>query len=196
MAKLYTRKGDKGDTSLFDGTTVRKNDLRVEAYGQVDELNAHIGMAACMAGEDAADDETRLLQDRLVEIQHRLLVIGSVLATPPGLAQKSNAPMLATQEASLLETWIDEACASPPPLREFILPGGCRLACQLHVCRTVCRRAERKVVALAGQSPIPEQVVIYLNRLGDLLFAWARWISHHRGQPEERWDRHKGVKKD
>jgi len=195
MAKLYTRKGDKGDTSLFDGSAVRKDDPRVEAYGQIDELNAHLGLAASMAGDDPADPEVRLLRDRLVEIQHRLFVIGSALATPDGSRKQTVIPQLGPEEAALLETWIDEACNKVPPLREFVLTGGDRLACQFHVCRTVCRRAERNVVALTGQSPIPEQVIVYLNRLGDLLFAWARWVNHHRGQPEEPWDRQRGTGK-
>ncbi len=187
MAKLYTRRGDGGETSLFDGTIVRKDDLRVETYGQVDELNAHIGRAAGMA--DADDAETRLLRERLFEVQHRLFVIGAVLATPDGSKAQAKIPKPTAEEVAVLEMWIDEACAGLPPLRVFVLPGGCPLACQLHVCRTVCRRAERSVAALAAHAPTSPHVLVYINRLGDLLFAWSRRANHLAGVREEPWNK-------
>lgn len=194
MAKLYTRRGDGGETVLFDGTTVRKDDLRVEAYGQVDELNAHIGQAASMAAAGAAGPEISVVGERLVEVQRRLLVIGAVLATPDGSRAQAKIPKLAAEDVAVLERWIDEACEGLPPLREFVLPGGRPLACQLHVCRTVCRRAERRVVAFAGHAPMAPHVLVYLNRLGDLLFAWARRANHCSGMAEERWEGSRRMK--
>jgi len=176
--KLYTRGGDTGETSLFDGTRVAKDDIRVAAYGEVDELNAVLGW--CAAGGD-------LFKQRIVEIQEDLFVVGSELATPPDSPAAGKIPMLAADRAAHLEGWIDQACSSVPPLRHFVLPGGTELASRLHVARTCCRRAERAVVTLARSTALRSEVIIYLNRLGDLLFAWARQANGEAGCPDVLW---------
>jgi cob(I)alamin adenosyltransferase len=192
MARLYTRKGDGGGTVLFDGTHVRKDDPRVEAYGEVDELNAHLGAAVCLAAQRVGDPRAKPLSDRLVQIQHELFAIGAELATPSQSPRHDKIAAVASEQVSRLESWIDEASAATPPLAAFILPGGDPLACQLHVCRTVCRRAERRSVTLAAQTAINPQVVAYLNRLGDLLFAWARLANHLAGIADQPWIKPQG----
>ena len=162
--KLYTKQGDDGSTGLIGGTRVPKNDPRVAAYGEVDETNAAIGVviAGCGNEETAAT---------LRRVQAELFVLGSQLATPPG-----DQPKLVIGEAQVrqLEHWIDAASAEVSPLRNFILPGGSETAAGLHLARTVCRRAERAVVALAELQPVDQSAIVYLNRLSDLLFALAR----------------------
>jgi cob(I)alamin adenosyltransferase len=178
--KLYTRTGDAGQTSLFDGTRVQKDDIRVAAYGDVDELNAVLGWCSC-AAEDAA------LRERLAQIQADLFVVGAELATPPDTPAAGRIPLCRPEHAARLEGWIDEACAGTPPLRTFVLPGGTELASRLHMARTVSRRAERSVIHLGHENKIRSEVVVYLNRLSDLLFAWARWANHQAGCPETPW---------
>jgi cob(I)alamin adenosyltransferase len=194
MARLYTRKGDDGGTVLFDGTRVRKDDTRVDAYGEVDELNAHLGAAVTLVAARGADPAARTLRERLVQIQHELFAIGAELATPAESPRHDKLAGPVVEQLSRLESWIDETAAATPPLSVFILPGGDPLACQLHVCRTVCRRAERRAVALASRAPLnPQvvalnpQVVAYLNRLSDLLFAWARLANHLAGVADQPW---------
>lgn len=189
--KLYTKRGDGGFTSLFDGSEVRKDDARVTAYGTVDELNAFIGLAAAVAVQRAGAHSTAELAARLTTIQSELFNIGADLATPETAAHRDRVPQVADAEIARLEAWIDDATAAVTPLRSFILPGGDLLAAQLHVCRTVCRRAERLVVTLSAQSAsagaVNPKVVIYLNRLSDLLFAWARWANHAAGVGDVPW---------
>jgi len=179
MAKLYTKTGDRGTTGLFDGSRVTKDHPRVRAYGAIDELNAVLGLcrAACTNDELARHIEL---------IQNELFILGSDLATPL-TAAKPGLPRAQPEQAERLEAWIDQATDAVPPLTAFILPGGCEAACRLHHARTVCRRAERQTVALAAAETINSQVVIYLNRLGDLLFAWARLANHQAGHPETVW---------
>ncbi len=183
--KLYTKTGDGGQTRLGDGTTVAKDHARVAAYGEVDELNAAIGLAATVCG---LDDWT----DRLRGVQDCLFVLGAELADP---AAGPNTPTLDPEDITRLESWIDQACAEVAPLKHFVLPGGNELAARLHVARTVCRRAERSVVALAGDERISARAVVFLNRLSDLLFAWARLANHRSGVQEVVW-RPKGGPKD
>lgn len=178
--KLYTRTGDEGETSLFDGSRVTKDDARVAAYGDVDELNAVLGWVRAQAGPG-------LIGQRVEAVQHEMFVLGSELATPPDSAASQRIPHLGAEAVDRLETWIDEATAAVAPLRQFILPGGGESASRLHVARTVCRRAERSVIALSRRTAVPPIVVIYLNRLSDLLFAWARQANHEAGQPDILW---------
>ncbi|HVP10690.1 MAG TPA: cob(I)yrinic acid a,c-diamide adenosyltransferase [Phycisphaerae bacterium] len=186
MARLYTRKGDDGGTVLFDGTRVRKDDIRVEAYGDIDELNAHLGDAVLVIPR-GSDPSAAALRDRIIRIQHELFSIGAELATPAESPRHDKLVSVAADQISRLESWIDEAAAATPPLNSFILPGGDPLACRLHICRTVCRRAERRAVALASRVSLNSRVLAYLNRLGDLLFAWARLANHLAGIADQPW---------
>ena len=177
--KIYTKTGDTGETSLFDKTRVSKADARVDAYGEVDELNACLG-AARAAGLDAE------LSAVLEEIQKELFAIGARLADPlHRIAPRVTKAELVDAQVARLETIIDRLTTELPPLRRFILPGGGQGGSLLHLARTVCRRAERRIVALA--SPVDPIVVIYLNRLSDLLFVMARAANHRSGAPETEW---------
>ena len=180
--KIYTRTGDAGDTMLFGGGRVSKDHPRVAAYGAVDELNAAVGWAITQIGDDA-------LADRLLPLQHDLFAIGSALAAVPREdgGRHPHLPPLPVERTVEMEQWIDEAAAELPELREFVLPGGTPGAAALHLARTVCRRAERKVVHLALHEAVEEDVIVYLNRLGDLLFSCARLANHRAGHPDVTW---------
>lgn len=171
--KIYTRTGDGGETALFGGRRVRKDDRGVEACGAVDELNAHLGV--CRAW--AAGDPARLLAG----LQADLLLIGADLAAPEG------PPRVGRDHVGALEAAIDRVSADLPPLRNFILPAGGAGAAALHVARTVARRAERRCVALAGARPVNPHALAYLNRLSDLLFVLARQANASAGAAEEPW---------
>lgn len=184
--KIYTRTGDHGETGLFGGQRVRKDNVRVEAYGDVDELNSVLGLA-CVHLEHAGDGE---IAGRLRQIQADLFTIGANLATPSpedGGRPNDHIPALPEGRTSQMEQWIDAADAELEPLRAFVLPGGSEPAGLLHLARTVCRRAERRTVTLAHQAHIGEEVVVYLNRLSDLLFTWARLANHRAGTPDVPW---------
>jgi len=175
--KLYTRTGDDGTTGLYKGDRVYKDDPRVAAYGEVDETNAAIGVVLASGGAST-------LASRLLEIQSDLFVVGAELASrEPG----PSVPQIGKEHISRLEGWIDDACDGLPPLRNFILPGGTPGASALHLARAVCRRAERSVITVQRSEPINPLVVHYLNRLGDLLFAWARLVNHMNSQPDIPW---------
>ena len=176
--KLYTKSGDDGSTGLFGGPRVSKCDPRVDAYGEVDEANAAIGVAL------AACRDTQIAE-RLLQIQADLFVVGAELATPSGNKPPNS---ISLPQISLLEQWIDEACAETLPLRTFVLPGGTPTAAALHLARTVSRRAERAVVSLSQHEEVRGEVIIYLNRLSDLLFAWARLANHRAGVADVPWD--------
>jgi cob(I)alamin adenosyltransferase len=180
--RIYTRTGDSGETGLFGGGRVSKADLRVEAYGTVDELNALLGWAETLVRPLALTQPIRT-------IQGELLVIGADLATPPeaNAAASARAPRLTAEPVVHLEQWIDRLEEEIEPLTTFILPGGSAGAAALHVCRTVCRRAERRVVALAAREDVNPQVPVYLNRLSDALFTLARWVNAREGVPEPAW---------
>lgn len=180
--RIYTRTGDDGSTGLFGGGRIAKDDIRVEAYGAVDELNAVLGVAiACME-----DDGIRA---RLQRLQPDLFAIGAHLATPDTASPAArHLPSLPQTRAAEMEQWIDEADAELPPLRVFIMPGGRPDAAALHHARTVCRRAERRVVALAAEQDVPTAAIIYLNRLSDLLFALARLANHRGGAGDVEWE--------
>lgn len=185
--RLYTKVGDDGGTVLFDGRRVLKCDPRVGAYGDVDELNSFVGMAIALAGERRGAAVVDLMIERLTSVQHALFDIGAELATPADSKNRSKIKELGSDAPVQLERWIDEACAPVAELRAFVLPGGDLLAAQLHVCRTVCRRAERSVVSLAQGDVVNAQVIVYLNRLSDLFFAWARLANHAAGVPDVEW---------
>ena len=179
--KIYTRTGDQGTTALFAGGRVEKDDLRVEAYGTVDEANAAIGLAVAAAGGHQA------LAEKLRRIQQELFDAGADLADPravPGSTERP--PMITARHVERLEQEIDETEARLQPLRRFILPGGTRAGAALHVARTVCRRAERAMVALGPDAFEPE-LLTYVNRLSDLLFVMARAVNHGAGAPETEW---------
>jgi cob(I)alamin adenosyltransferase len=180
--KIYTRSGDDGDTALFGGGRVPKAHARVEAYGTVDELNAVVGVAV----SSVQDPE---IEARLETIQHDLFTLGSDLATPPARAGRKRpaTPELPPGRIAEMESWIDEADEELPPLKAFVLPGGSEGAAALHLARTVCRRAERTVVALRESESVSEGVVPYLNRLSDLLFTFARLENHRSGVADVEW---------
>jgi cob(I)alamin adenosyltransferase len=176
--KIYTKGGDKGETSLFDGTRVSKGHPRVDAYGHVDELNATIGLARA-AGIDAP------LADKLAQIQRDLFALGAQLADPAErIADRVTKAAIAAADVERLERWIDEADAELPPLRHFVLPGGSGAGAALHLARTVCRRAERQMVLLGG---VDDELLAYINRLSDLLFVLARLANARAGAGEAEW---------
>jgi cob(I)alamin adenosyltransferase len=178
--KIYTRTGDDGTTGLFGGRRVPKSDARIECYGTVDELNAAVGLVA--SGAEAS------LAEKLARVQNELFVIGSHLATPHDDTRRlAQVPDLDGSTIARLESEIDEADARLAPLRNFILPGGSESAARLHLARTVCRRAERLLVAFAGEQPVEPVIVRYLNRLSDWLFVYARWANHRAGVPDVPW---------
>jgi cob(I)alamin adenosyltransferase len=176
--KVYTRGGDQGETSLFGGTRVSKDDARVEAYGAVDELNSVLGVART-ALEDAAD-----LDEKLAVLQSALFDVGGELSAPD---PDQNVPRVSDPEVTELEQWIDKLDEELAPLRNFILPGGAPAAAALHHARTVCRRAERRVISLAAHESVSDVVVRYLNRLSDLLFVLARVVNARAGVEESQW---------
>lgn len=185
LSKIYTRTGDEGDTALVGGQRLRKDAARIEAYGTVDELNAAVGLAISSIPNEPA--ELGGLRASLTRVQHELFNLGSLLATEPQDLREGQ-PVVTAREISRLEGEIDEANATLEPLRSFVLPGGCRLNAELHLCRTICRRAERRVVTLAGASEVPPAALQYLNRLSDALFVWSRLASQCLHQPETLWD--------
>lgn len=178
--KIYTKTGDAGETSLFDGTRVSKTDPRVAAYGDVDELQACLGVAGA-GGLDAVTAE------RVTMLQRDLFALGAQLADPRDkIAARVTKAAVGEEHIARLEGWIDELEAGLPPLRHFILAGGSPAGASLHLARTVCRRAERSVLAL-GRDAVDPVIVIYLNRLSDLLFVMARAVNHRAGMPETQW---------
>jgi len=186
--RVYTRGGDRGETGLAGGQRVPKDALRIEAYGTVDELNAFIGAARETAvGHVPAHAAMAELDGILKRVQHELFNAGSILATLPTDVHPKQA-RVTEAEITQLETEIDRMNEGLPALRSFVLPGGCRLNAELHVCRTVCRRAERVCVKLAREEVVDEAIVRYLNRLSDALFVWSRWVSHTLGVPETLWE--------
>ncbi|HVG70486.1 MAG TPA: cob(I)yrinic acid a,c-diamide adenosyltransferase, partial [Vicinamibacterales bacterium] len=178
--KIYTKTGDAGETSLFDNSRVSKADPRVDAYGEVDEVNAVLGAAL----SHGVDDD---IASVLTTVQKDLFAVGARLADPSSrIAERVTKAAVTTEQIELLETTIDRLETELPPLRRFILPGGSSAGALLHLARTVCRRAERRVVAL-GTDSVEPGVIIYLNRLSDLLFVMARAVNHRAGIPETEW---------
>lgn len=183
MVKIYTKTGDHGETGLFDGSRVAKNDPRVETYGEVDELNALLGVVLGFIRDD------KDIRNCLLTIQRELFVIGAHLADPTARveAQRVEKASLSDDQVARLERWIDEFEAALPPLRQFVLPGGSKGGAALHHARTVCRRAERHIVALSQQEPVSPLIITYINRLSDLLYVTARLENQRRNRPEIPW---------
>lgn len=178
--KIYTRTGDAGETGLFDGTRVLKSDRRVSAYGDVDELGAWLGLIR--AG--GLDPDVAAMLER---IQRDLFALGARLADPAHrIAGRVTKIAVSTEDVTRLEGWIDTLESEVPPLRRFILAGGCPAGAALHVGRTICRRAERAIVAL-GQEALEPELLTYVNRLSDLLFVMARAVNHRAGAAEQEW---------
>ncbi len=175
--KIYTKTGDDGTTALFSGGRVSKTHLRVDSYGTVDELNSVLGVVR--AHQPHSDDWLR-------HIQEQLFHLGADLATPLD-ARSDWVVRMDASKITWLEERIDEMTAALPPLTNFVLPGGTPAAAHLHVARTICRRAERLVVALAEHEPVGDFVIVYLNRLSDCLFTLARWENMQAGMSEEKW---------
>jgi cob(I)alamin adenosyltransferase len=181
VQRIYTKSGDLGDTGLFGGGRVRKSHPRVEAYGAVDELNAVLGWTLTAVREPR-------IRDRLTTVQSDLFAIGAHLAThvPEG-RPRPKLPELPDARIDEMEAWMDEADGELPELRSFILPGGTPGGAALHVARTVCRRAERRVIELGAGDDVAPGIVVYLNRLSDLLFMLARLENSHGGGAEQPW---------
>jgi cob(I)alamin adenosyltransferase len=178
--KIYTRTGDRGETGLFDGTRVPKSDARVDAYGEIDELNAVLGTVRA-AAVDAEIDAI------LVRLQRDLFALGARLADPGArIADRVTKAGLSQDDVTRLENWIDRFEEELPPLLRFILPGGTSAGAALHFARTVCRRAERRIVGL-GPDAVEPVLVTYVNRLSDLLFVVARVVNKRAGVPETEW---------
>lgn len=179
-SSVYTRTGDDGTTSLNGGPRVSKTDVRVEAYGTVDELNAHIGVLVAYLGEE---EDRR----RLIDVQGDLFGIGAYLATESGRAEERHMTTVAAADVARLEQAIDEAEAGLPAWKGFVLPGGSPGAAWCHVCRTVCRRAERRILELAKRAEVRPEVCAYVNRLSDYLFVLSRKMLFNEGREEIIW---------
>jgi len=180
MSRIYTRTGDQGETGLFGGGRVTKDNARVAAYGDVDELNASLGWAITRLSN--AD-----MRERLILVQRDLFAIGAHLATPDGARTRAQLPDLPRSRPDEFESWIDGVEDRVGPLSHFILPGGSEAGAALHLARTICRRAERSVVGLARAESVDPDIVKYLNRLSDLLFELARAANRDAGEPEIPW---------
>jgi cob(I)alamin adenosyltransferase len=195
LNRIYTRTGDAGETRLVGGERIRKDNPRIECYGTVDELNAFVGAARVTAEEITKRTQPPAPQVQslgefagtLKRIQHELFNLGSILATLPEDVHPKQ-PRVTQAEIEALEKEMDRANAELEPLRSFVLPGGSRLEADLHICRTVCRRAERLLVTLAAEQEIPGEALPYLNRLSDAFFVWSRWVNHVLDAPETLWE--------
>lgn len=186
--KIYTKTGDEGKTSLFGGERVDKDHLRIEAFGNVDELNAELGAARAQMEMAAADYSE--VDGLLDTVQNQLFDVGAELATLESAAKGTQ--LLDQGAVQSLEQAIDRWEGQLPPLRQFVLPGGTSAAARLHVARCVCRRCERSLVSLMRKSPVRPEIAMYLNRLGDLLFVLARVANQVAGQPDIPWRKSDG----
>ncbi len=185
--RVYTRKGDSGTTRLVGGQRVRKDNARIDAYGTIDELNAVIGVARVTIAEQHPEHEgLGVLNTTLLRVQHELFNLGSILATLPEDVVPQM-PRVTPRDIEALEQSIDAHNESLAPLRSFVLPGGTRLNAELHVARTVCRRAERLLVHMSEHEAIDADALAYVNRLSDALFVWSRYASHAASAPEVLW---------
>ena len=184
--KLYTKTGDDGTTGLFGGPRVAKDDLRITAYGTVDELNACVGLAAAALPPEGTPFTTRLAEI-LPHLQSRLFDLGADLATPADSPHADKVTRFQDAWVADAESWIDEIDAENEPMKTFVLPGGTELAARLHIARTVCRRAERAMITLAHRDPITAAGLIYVNRLSDLFFAMSRAANRDAGVPDVPW---------
>ena len=182
LNRIYTKAGDKGQTSLAGGQRISKDARRIDCYGTVDELNAFTGMA-CVSAQDLLPSLAAILK----RVQHELFNLGSILATRPEDVHPRQ-PRITAVEIQQLETEIDAMNTHLSPLRSFVLPGGSRLNTELHACRTICRRAERTAVTLAREEEVPPEAIQYLNRLSDAFFVWSRWVNQQLAVPEVLWE--------
>lgn len=181
ITTVYTRRGDQGMTDLVGGVRISKSDVRLEAYGTIDELSSHLGLLISLLPPD--DDERPVL----LRIQNNLFNIGTHLATDQSQTPLYASARLPEGETVFLEQRIDQAIAQLPEAQGFVLPGGCTAAAQCHVCRTVCRRAERCIDALAEKATVGPEIIEYVNRLSDYLFVLAKIINFNTGHPEILW---------
>ena len=189
ITRVYTRTGDKGDTALVGGRRVAKDSLRIEAYGTIDELNAVVGLARVFNAEQLDRGKPHAWLDQVLRrIQNELFDLGSELATPAE-AQYEGMFRMGAREVTALERLMDECQKDLTALKSFVLPGGGRVSGFLHQARTVCRRAERRILALSRAEPIGEWPLKYVNRLSDLLFVLSRWSAKHLGETEYLWER-------
>ena len=187
LNRIYTRGGDDGSTSLVGGERVGKDDLRIEAFGTVDELNATIGLCRERNAATGSDSEARVIIDTMLErVQQQLFDLGSGLATRLE-SRWPGQPVVTADDVVWLETSIDTMNAELEPLRSFVLPGGGPVGAMTHLARTVCRRAERAAFRLSKLEPIAEDDLRYLNRLSDFLFVLGRWVARRHGEPEPLW---------
>jgi cob(I)alamin adenosyltransferase len=187
LVKIYTRKGDGGQTGIWGGVRLAKDEARMEAIGSVDELNAAIGLAAAAARQPGCFDDSDPVPGLLESMQQDLLVAGTELMAPSREGSGKDLPRLAGADTAKLETAIDDLTARLPELRNFILPGGTEIAARLHLARAVCRRAERRVTTLRRNEDVSPDVCGYLNRLGDLLFILARYANHAADSADVIW---------
>lgn len=193
ITKVYTRTGDGGETSLVGGKRLAKDAPRIEAYGTLDELNSVLGLARTFNEEKIADAEAhRRLDEILRQVQDELFDLGSELATPDD-SYVEGMYRVGEAEVKRIEAWIDGCQKDLAPLKSFVLPGGGKIGAYLHQCRTVCRRAEREILRLSRAETVSEWPLKYVNRLSDLFFVLARWISKQTGEPEYLWQR--GLRK-
>jgi cob(I)alamin adenosyltransferase len=190
MVKIYTKTGDKGETSLYTGQRIPKNDPLIEAIGTVDETNSAIGAAISFMPREAKFSQ---IKEQLETIQHALFDVGAALATPRTTAGnvKIEKTRFDLEEIAILEKWIDESDKHLPPLRAFILPGGHPAGGMLHLARSICRRAERLVLPINHNADVSDSVLVYLNRLSDYLFMVSRLVNQMTGTPETIWEQHK-----
>ena len=189
ISKVYTRTGDAGKTRLAGGQEVWKDSVRVEAFGTVDELNSMLGLARVSNGQTETNAEVSERMGNILRwTQNKLFDLGGILATAPG-ESFPNMPTVTPEDVAHLEHLIDECQKDLAPLKEFILPGGGQLAALLHVARTICRRAERLCVTLSKEESIDKELIIFLNRLSDALFVFARWVTKKQGEAEFLWER-------
>ncbi len=188
ITRVYTRRGDRGETDLVGGARVAKDSARIDAYGSVDELNAAIGVVRALHASGRRSAKARELDDVLRRLQNELFDLGGELATPPDAFQPGMFRVGAA-EVTALEEIMDRCQKDLAPLKSFVLPGGGPVSAFLHVARTVCRRAERDVLRLMRHEDVGEWPLAYLNRLSDLLFVLSRWVGKHRGEKEFLWER-------
>lgn len=179
---LYTRTGDAGTTGLVGGQRIRKDDIRIEAYGSVDELNANLGVLATFP---TLNQEAH---DLIIFCQHKLLNIGAYLATPYPVGERHECPGITNDSVYRIEQAIDHLDSELPPIRAFVLPGGSGTAAQIHVCRTMCRRCERRLVSFSDEAYVDPLVLKFINRLSDFLFVFARFTNVYRQVDEIIWD--------
>ncbi len=188
LNKIYTKNGDDGKTALVGGNRISKGAVKIEAYGSVDELNSHLGMirSVAIANKDLPQDVVDNILSVYPKIQNELFDVGAILATPEGETYEG-LPEIKDEQIGYLEDQIDEYQKILEPLKSFVLPGGHMITAHAHIARTVCRRVERELVRLKEIEAVDKNLVIYINRLSDYLFVFARWISKKTDTPEFLW---------